>query len=191
MEARAFADYLAPLLLPPLPLPPSSPSPQILPVHQAGHILDLIFCPEQGDWQVADLVITPLSQTNHFPSTEGGGSIRKTRPWRRMDPGGFLNALGEFPGSMAGDSADSITSLWYQEACRALDAIAPESWSTERGSPVGLLRNSAWWSRGEAARERPKSEGNRTLARAHYLANAVMHQQGRGLLIETALTGSY
>lgn len=36
----------------------------------------------------------------------GGGPLRKT-----LDPGGFLRALGDFPGGLAGDSVEALSLL--------------------------------------------------------------------------------
>lgn len=37
-----------------------------------------------------------------------------------MDPNGFLNALGHFPGSMAGDLVEALPSVWNGEVMQGL-----------------------------------------------------------------------
>lgn len=38
----------------------------LAPMHQGEHMLDLRFCPEQGDLVVGDIVIEPVSWTDHY-----------------------------------------------------------------------------------------------------------------------------
>lgn len=53
------------------------------------------------------------------------GSIRKTHPRRLKDPDVFLNALGDFPGRISGDSVEDLSSPRYGEIWRVVDTIPP------------------------------------------------------------------
>ena len=108
------------------------------PTHVAGHTLDLVFTTGHGDddLKVGDLTSVPLSWSDHcllrfrltaaFPLCKGGGPIKMVRPWRLMDPDGFLRALGSFPGDRAGAPVETLVDLWNAEMTRAVDMIAPE-----------------------------------------------------------------
>lgn len=78
-----------------------------------------------------------------FPC-KGGGPNRRPRPWRLTDSNGFLNAPGDFPGSMAGDSAETLSSPWYWEARGALNTIAPKSPIPDDGDQIASWFNEMW-----------------------------------------------
>uniref|UniRef100_A0A803TE01 ribonuclease H n=1 Tax=Anolis carolinensis TaxID=28377 RepID=A0A803TE01_ANOCA len=68
-----------------------------------------------------------------------------------MDPDGFLTALGEFPATSAGGSADALVSLWNRELTRAIDTIAPEHPLSSSGA-----QPSPWFTEELAAMKRKK-----------------------------------
>ncbi|XP_066486426.1 serine protease 33-like [Tiliqua scincoides] len=123
------------------------------PTHDVGHTLDLVFTAGQadGDLEVEDIKITPLSWTDHFlvgfrlvaasHLRNGRGSHSMIRPRRLMDPNGFLSALGDFPVARAGDPPGALVDLWNTEMARALDEIAPE-----RPLPSRRVRAAPWFS---------------------------------------------
>lgn len=55
-----------------------------------------------------------------------GRALTQACTRRLKDPNGFLNAKWKFPGSMVGDSANDLTSLWNREILRALDTNTPK-----------------------------------------------------------------
>ncbi|KAF7235047.1 Vomeronasal type-2 receptor 26 [Varanus komodoensis] len=161
------------------------------PTHERGHTLDLVFSTgqEEDDLRVRNLCLTPLSWSDHFLVRfvlESGRSLYKradpivwARPWSRMDPDGFLKALGEFPADKTGVPVEALVELWNGEMTRAVDTITPK-----RPLPPGRVRSSPWYTpelRGmkrvgrqlERRWRKSRDESDRTHLRAHYRAYAV------------------
>ncbi|KAF7254198.1 hypothetical protein EYD10_01049 [Varanus komodoensis] len=97
----------------------------------------------------------------------------------RMDPDGFLEALGDFPVGKAGAPVDALVELWNEEMTRAIDTIAPK-----RPLPPGRAHSSPWYMLelramkqvGRCLERRWKRSwgaSDRTHLRAHYRAYAV------------------
>lgn len=57
-----------------------------------------------------------------------------------MEAEGFLNAPEDFPGGMAGDFAEALSSLWYWEMRRALGTL-----SLEHLIPIYGDRRAPWF----------------------------------------------
>ncbi|KAF7254804.1 RNA-directed DNA polymerase from mobile element jockey [Varanus komodoensis] len=122
------------------------------PTHQRGHTLDLVFLTgqEEGALRVRNLCLTPLSWSDHFlvrfvlesdfSLCKGADPIVWVRPRSRMDPEGFLKALGEFPADKMGAPVEALVELWNGEMTRAVDTIAPK-----RSLPPGRARSSPWY----------------------------------------------
>lgn len=118
-------------------------------------------------------IMKPLSWPDHYqlvldsqgylPSRRGE-SIRRSCCRRFINLDGFLNVLGGFPESMAGNYVEAPTSLCYQEVRRTTDTIAPAHlipasiWQRLKSSLVyrGLLVDEAVW-------ETARTGGNRSL----------------------------
>ncbi|KAF7251996.1 hypothetical protein EYD10_02591 [Varanus komodoensis] len=93
------------------------------PTHERGHALDLVLLTgqEEGDRRVRNLCLTPLSWSDHFLVRfelesglflcKGAYPIVLVRPWSRLDPDGFLKALGDFPVDKAGAPVDALVEL--------------------------------------------------------------------------------
>ena len=108
----------------------------ISPTHEKGRTLDLVFSTglEDGGLDMEELVVTPLSWSDHFlvkfsllassSPCKGGGSLKMIRPRRQMDPDGFLNALGDYLSDMVGTPVEVQVTLWNREMTRAVDTIA-------------------------------------------------------------------
>lgn len=105
----------------------------IWPTHQEGHTLDLAFCSGQGGLKVEDIVIIPLSWTDHYQvcfrltgptHLWRGGTIWKACSWTLKDPRRFLNAMRIFLVSMACSYEEDLAFLWNQEVSTAIDKIA-------------------------------------------------------------------
>ncbi|KAF7250260.1 EGF-like repeat and discoidin I-like domain-containing protein 3 [Varanus komodoensis] len=108
------------------------------PTHEHGHTLDLVFSTgqEEGDLRMSNLCLTPLSWSDHFlmrfeldsglSLCKGADRIVLVHPQSRMDPDGFLKALGKFPVDKAGAPVDALVELWNGEMARAIDTIAPK-----------------------------------------------------------------
>ncbi|KAF7241018.1 RNA-directed DNA polymerase from mobile element jockey [Varanus komodoensis] len=161
------------------------------PTHERGHTLDLIFSTgqEEGGLRVRNLCLTPLSWSDHFlvrfvlesdfSLCKGADPIVWVRPRSRMDPEGFLKALGEFPADKTGAPVEALVELWNGEMTRAVDTIAPK-----RPLPPGRARTSPWYTpelramkqvgrRLERRWRKSRDESDRTHLRAHYRAYAV------------------
>ncbi|KAF7244472.1 VWFA and cache domain-containing protein 1 [Varanus komodoensis] len=161
------------------------------PTHERGHTLDLVFTTGQveDDLRVKNLCLTPLSWSDHLLVRfvlESGLSLYKSadpivwaRPRSRMDPDGFLGALGEFPADKTGAPVEALVELWNGEMTRAVDTIAPK-----RPLPPGRVRSSPWYTPELRAMKRvgrqlerrwrkSQDESDRTHLRAHYRAYAV------------------
>ncbi|KAF7251817.1 putative RNA-directed DNA polymerase from transposon BS [Varanus komodoensis] len=161
------------------------------PTHERGHTLDLVFSTgqEEDDLRVRNLCLTPLSWSDHLLVRfvlESGLSLYKSadpivwaRPRSRMDPDGFLKALGEFPADKTGAPVEALVELWNGEMTRAVDTIAPK-----RPLPPGRVRSSPWYTPELRAMKRvgrqlehrwrkSRDESDRTHLRAHYRAYAV------------------
>ncbi|KAF7249458.1 RNA-directed DNA polymerase from mobile element jockey [Varanus komodoensis] len=122
------------------------------PTHERGHTLDLVFSTgqEEDDLRVRNLCLTPLSWSDHLLVRfvlESGLSLYKSadpivwaRPRSRMDPDGFLKALGDFPADKTGAPVEALVELWNGEMTRAVDTIAPK-----RPLPPGRVRSSPWY----------------------------------------------
>ncbi|XP_070810264.1 vomeronasal type-2 receptor 26-like [Pituophis catenifer annectens] len=107
------------------------------PTHMGGHTLDLIFV--SGQWQndieIGDLVIEPLSWSDHsllqldFQTTNS--CRRETEPVRwfcprcLMDLDRFLMELGPFLEALAHGSTEELVAAWERAATGALDRIMP------------------------------------------------------------------
>ncbi|KAF7239822.1 Craniofacial development protein 2 [Varanus komodoensis] len=161
------------------------------PTHERGHTLDLVFSTgqEEGGLRVRNLCLTPLSWSDHFlvrfvlesdiSLCKGADPIVWVRPRSRMDPEGFLKALGEFPADKTGAPVEALVELWNGEMTRAVDTIAPK-----RPLPPGRARSSPWYTpelramkqvgrRLERRWRKSRDESDRTHLRAHYRAYAV------------------
>ncbi|KAF7253167.1 Xanthine dehydrogenase/oxidase [Varanus komodoensis] len=161
------------------------------PTHERGHTLDLVFSTEQeeGGLRVSNLCLTPLSWSDHFlvrfvlesdfSLCKGVDPIVWVCPRSRMDPEGFLKALGEFPADKTGAPVEALVELWNGEMNRAVDMIAPK-----RPLPPGRARSSPWYTpelramkqvgrRLERRWRKSRDESDRTHLRAHYRAYAV------------------
>ncbi|KAF7244380.1 putative RNA-directed DNA polymerase from transposon BS [Varanus komodoensis] len=161
------------------------------PTHERGHTLDLVFSTgqEEGGLRVRNLCLTPLSRSDHFlvrfvlesdlSHCKGADPIVWVRPRSRMDPDGFLKALGEFPADQTGAPVEALVELWNGEITRAVDTIAPK-----RPLPPGRAHSSPWYTpelramkqvgrRLERRWRKSRDESDRTHLRAHYQAYAV------------------
>ncbi|KAF7250183.1 putative RNA-directed DNA polymerase from transposon BS [Varanus komodoensis] len=161
------------------------------PTHEHGHTLNLVFSTgqEEGDLRVRNLCLTPLSWSDHFlvrfvlesglSLCKGADPIVWVRPWSRMDPDGFLKALGEFPADKTGAPVEALVEQWNTEMTRAVDTIAPK-----RPLPPGRVHSSPWYTpelramkrvgrRLECRWRKSRDEADRTHLRAHYRAYAV------------------
>ncbi|KAF7243157.1 Ephrin type-A receptor 4 [Varanus komodoensis] len=159
--------------------------------HERGHTLDLVFLmgQEEGGLRVRNLCLTPLSWSDHFLVRfvlESGLSLCKgvdpivwVSPRSRMDPDGFLKALGEFPADKTGAPVEALVELWNGEMTRAVDTIVPK-----HPLPPGRAHSSPWHTpelramkqsgrRLERRWRRSRDESDRTHLRAHYWAYAV------------------
>ncbi|KAF7251550.1 hypothetical protein EYD10_03015 [Varanus komodoensis] len=122
------------------------------PTHERGHTLDLVFSTgqEEGGLRVRNLCLTPLSWSDHFlvrfvlknglSLCKGVDPIVWVRPRIRMDPDGFLKALGEFPADKTGAPVKALVELWNGEMTRAIDTIAPKC-----PLPPGRAHSSPWY----------------------------------------------
>ncbi|KAF7239258.1 hypothetical protein EYD10_14085 [Varanus komodoensis] len=178
------------------------------PTHECGHILDLVFSTgqEEGDLRVRNLSLTPLSWSDHFLirfELESGLSLCKgadpivlVRPQSRMDPDGFLEALGDFPVDKAGDPVDVLVVLWNEQMTRAIDTIAPK-----RPLPPGRARSSPWYTpelramkqvgrRLERRWRRSQGDSDRTHLRAHYRAYAVAVRMAKKKFFSVSIASS-
>lgn len=63
----------------------------------------------------------------------GEGAVHKDHSWRFMDPMKFRNALGDFPVSVPGGSAEELASVWNLGAHTAFDRIVRESSIPDNG----------------------------------------------------------
>ncbi|KAF7235017.1 C-type lectin domain family 2 member D, partial [Varanus komodoensis] len=161
------------------------------PTHERGHTLDLVFTTgqEEGGLRVRNLCLTPLSWSDHFlvrfvlesdfSLCKGVDPIVWVHPRSRMDPEGFLKALGEFPADKTGAPVEALVELWNGEMTRAVDMIAPK-----RPLPPGRTRSSPWYTpelramkqvgrRLERRWRKSRDESDQTHLRAHYRAYAV------------------
>ncbi|KAF7254138.1 hypothetical protein EYD10_00669 [Varanus komodoensis] len=161
------------------------------PTHERGHTLDLVFSTgqEEGGLRVSNVCLTPLSWSDHFlvrfvlesnfSLCKGVDPILWVRPRSRMDPEGFLKALGEFPADKTGAPVEALVELWNGVMTRAVDTIAPK-----RPLPPGRARSSPWYTpelramkqvgrRLERRWRKSRDESDQTHLRAHYRAYAV------------------
>ncbi|KAF7234897.1 E3 ubiquitin-protein ligase TRIM21 [Varanus komodoensis] len=161
------------------------------PTHERGHTLDLVFSTgqEEGGLRVRNLCLTPLSWSDHFLVRfvlESNLSLCKcvdtivwVCPQSRMDPDGFLKALGEFLANKTGAPVGALVELWNGEMTRAVDTIAPK-----HPLPLGRARSSPWYTpelwamkhvgrRLERRWRSSRDESDRKHMRAHYRAYAV------------------
>ncbi|KAF7238147.1 Sperm-associated antigen 17 [Varanus komodoensis] len=178
------------------------------PTHERGHTLDLVFSmgQEEGDLRVRNLSLTPLSWSDHFLirfELESGLSLCKGAdpivlvcPRSRMDPDGFLEALGDFPVGKAGDPVDALVELWNEEMTRAIDTIAPK-----RPLPPGRAHSSPWYTPElramkqvgrclECRWRRLQGDSDRTHLRAHYRAYAVAVRMARKKFFSISIASS-
>ncbi|KAF7247964.1 UvrABC system protein A [Varanus komodoensis] len=107
------------------------------PTHERGHTLDLVFTTGQveDDLRVKNLCLTPLSWSDHLLVRfvlESGLSLYKSadpivwaRPRSRMDPDGFLGALGEFPADKTGAPVEALVELWNGEMTHRAESALP------------------------------------------------------------------
>ncbi|KAF7245344.1 hypothetical protein EYD10_08460 [Varanus komodoensis] len=178
------------------------------PTHERGHTLDLVFTTGQveDDLRVKNLCLTPLSWSDHLLVRfvlESGLSLYKSadpivwaRPRSRMDPDGFLGALGEFPADKTGAPVEALVELWNGEMTRAVDTIAPK-----RPLPLGRVRSSPWYTpelramkrvgrRLERRWRKSRDESDRTHLRAHYRAYAVAVKAAKKKFFSASIASS-
>ncbi|KAF7249282.1 Peroxisome proliferator-activated receptor gamma coactivator 1-beta [Varanus komodoensis] len=178
------------------------------PTHERGHTLDLVFTTgqEEDDLRVRNLCLTPLSWSDHLLVRfvlESGLSLYKSadpivwaRPRSRMDPDGFLKALGEFPADKTGAPVEALVELWNGEMTRAVDTIAPK-----HPLPPGRVRSSPWYTpelramkrvgrRLEHRWRKSRNESDRTHLRAHYRAYAVAVKAAKKKFFSASIASS-
>ncbi|KAF7241902.1 Non-homologous end-joining factor 1 [Varanus komodoensis] len=178
------------------------------PTHERGHTLDLVFTTgqEEDDLRVKNLCLTPLSWSDHLLVRfvlESGLSLYKSadpivwaRPRSRMDPDGFLKALGEFPADKTDASVEALVELWNGEMTRAVDTIAPK-----RPLPPGRVRSSPWYTpelramkrvgrRLERRWRKSRDESDQTHLRAHYRAYAVAVKAAKKKFFSASIASS-
>ncbi|KAF7242353.1 putative RNA-directed DNA polymerase from transposon BS [Varanus komodoensis] len=178
------------------------------PTHERGHTLDRVFLTgqEEGDLRVRNLSLTPLSWSDHFLirfELESGLSLCKgadpivlVRPQSRMDPDGFLEALGDFPVDKAGNPVDALVELWNGEMTRAIHMITPKC-----PLPPGKARSYPWYTPELRAMKqlgrclerrwrRSRGDSDRTHLRAHYWAYAVAVRMAKKKFFSVSIASS-
>ncbi|XP_058047319.1 uncharacterized protein LOC131202394 [Ahaetulla prasina] len=161
------------------------------PTHIGGNTLDLIFVSGQwlNDLELGDLVITPLSWSDHLllrldvrttnPHRRETEPMRWFRPRRLMDPKRFLTELGPFPEDLAHGLTKELVAAWETAAAGFLDCVVPLQPLTRRRS-----RPAPWFSEELREMKRRKrhlesnwrashSESDRTLVRSYVQAYLV------------------
>ncbi|KAF7237117.1 putative RNA-directed DNA polymerase from transposon BS [Varanus komodoensis] len=177
-------------------------------IHERGHTLDLVFSTgqEEDDLRVRNLCLTPLSWSDHLLVRfvlESGLSLYKSvdpivwaHPRSRMDPDGFLKALGEFPADKTGAPVKALVKLWNGEMTRVVDTIAPK-----RPLPPGRARSSPWYTpelramkqvgrQLERRWRKSRDESDRTHLRAHYQAYAVAVKAAKKKFFSASIASS-
>ncbi|KAF7247959.1 putative RNA-directed DNA polymerase from transposon BS [Varanus komodoensis] len=178
------------------------------PTHERGHSLDLVFSTgqEEGGLRVSNLCLTPLSWSDHFlvrfvlesdfSLCKGADPIVWVRPRSRMDPEGFLKALGEFPADKTGAPVEALVELWNGEMTRAVDTIAPK-----HPLPPGRAHSSPWYTPElramkqvgrpiECRWRKSRDESDRTHLRAHYRAYAVVVRAAKKRFFSISIASS-
>ncbi|KAF7234862.1 50S ribosomal protein L1 [Varanus komodoensis] len=176
--------------------------------YERGNTLDLVFSTgkEEGDLRVRNLSLMPLSWSDHFlirfelesglSLCKGADQIVLVHPQSRMDPDGFLKALGDFPVDKAGDPVDALVELWNGEMTRAIDTITPK-----HPLPPDRAYSSPWytpelWAMKQVGRclehrwRRSRGESDQTHLRAHYQAYAVSVSTGNMKFFSTCIASS-